>query len=105
VTVGEACKAYVEHQTRHKSKAAGGDAQGRFSRLVYDRPFAKIALDKLRTTHLRAWLNDQLDEDGDEDDLRRSKDSANRNLTALKAALNLALRDRLVATDAGWKTV
>ncbi|MGF6241211.1 hypothetical protein P3T42_002962 [Paraburkholderia sp. GAS38] len=37
--------------------------------------------------------------------MRRAKDSANRNLASLKAALNLALHDRLVATDAGWKTV
>ena len=35
----------------------------------------------------------------------RTKDSANRNLASLKAALNLALHDRLVTTDAGWKTV
>ena len=50
-------------------------------------------------------VGDQLDTGGDEEDLRKSKDSANRNLTALKAALNLALHDRLVAIDAGWKTV
>ena len=31
--------------------------------------------------------------------------TANRSLDNLKAALNKALKDRLVATDAGWKTV
>jgi integrase len=73
--------------------------------LVYGKALGAVSLDKLRTTQIKAWLNDQIDTDGDEEDLRKSKDSANRNLTALKAALNLALRDRLVATDAGWKTV
>jgi len=41
----------------------------------------------------------------DDDKVRRAKDSANRNLSSLKAALNLAHRDRLVASDDGWKTV
>ena len=105
VTVEQACRAYVKHQTTHKSKASAADAEGRFTRLVYSKPVGALHLDKLRTTQVKTWLDDMLDDDGDEDDLRRSKDSANRNLNTLKAALNLALRDRLVATDAGWKTV
>lgn len=104
-SIADACRAYVAHQRTAKSQANAADAEGRFRRLVYDAPLGRIALDKLRTTQLRTWLDAQLDEDGDDDELRRSKDSANRNLTAVKAALNLALRDRLVASDAGWKTV
>ena len=104
-TVEAACKAYVKHQKAHVSAANSEDAEGRFERLVYGKTFGASPLDKLRTTQLKEWLNEQLDDDGDEEALRRSKDSANRNLTALKAALNLALRDRLVASDAGWKTV
>lgn len=104
-TVRMACETYVTNLKTENSKASAADAEGRFRRLVYDKPIGRVALDKLRTTTLRAWMQDQLDEDGDEDDLRRSKDSANRNLNTLKAALNLALKDRLVVTDAGWKTV
>lgn len=105
VTVEQACRAYAAHQTTHKGKASAADAEGRFTRLVYGKPLGAVALDKLRTTQVKDWLDATLDHDGDEDDLRRSKDSANRNLNALKAALNHALRGRLVATDAGWKTV
>lgn len=104
-TVKEACETYVTHLMTQNSKAAAKDAEGRFKRLVYGKTLGNTKLDKLNTTKVRAWLNEQLDDDGDEEDLRRSKDSANRNLTAIKAALNLALRDRLVASDAGWKTV
>lgn len=106
-TVTDACQAYVEHQKLNKSKAAADDAEGRFSRLVYDKPLGRIPLAKLRTSHVRKWLHGQVaaGDDVDEEALRRSKDTANRNLSALKAALNLALKDRLVATDAGWKTV
>ena len=105
VTVEEACRGYVTHQRNHKGKANAKDAEGRFTRLIYATKFGKTPLDKLRTLQLKAWMDEQLDDEGDEEDLRRSKDSANRNLNALKAALNLALKDRLVATDAGWKTV
>lgn len=104
-TVAQICRAYVAHQTTQKSKASGADAEGRFARLVYGKPIGAAILDKLRTSQVKEWRDAMLDDDGDEEDLRRSKDSANRNLTALKAALNLALKDRLIATDAGWKTV
>lgn len=104
-SVEDVCRAYVTHQKTRNSKASAADAEGRFKRLVYGKPLGAINLDKLRTSHLREWLEDQLDEDGDEEDLRRSKDSANRNLNTLKAALNLALKDLLVSTDTGWKTV
>jgi integrase len=105
MTVEQACRTYVEHQKTHKSKANGADAEGRFKRLIYGNQLGAVPLDKLQTTQVKQWLDNMLDNDGDEDDLRRSKDSANRNLNALKAALNLALSDRVVATDSGWKTV
>lgn len=109
ITVKEACEAYAKHLGAHKGKASEQDAQGRFKRLVYGARIGGIELSALRTTHVKAWLNAQTEqseeEAEDEDDLRRAKDSANRNLSSLKAALNLALHDRLVATDAGWKTV
>jgi integrase len=108
MTVKEACEHYVEHLRVHKSAASADDAEGRFRRLVDKAKIGKIDLARLRTSELKAWIGGQLeiDEDeDDEDDLRRAKDSANRNLASLKAALNLALHDRLVAHDAGWKTV
>ena len=104
-TLEAACEAYVTHQKNQKSKTSAADAEGRFKRLVYGKTIGTILLNKLRPQHLRDWMADQLDEDGDEEDVRKSKDSANRNLNTLKAALNLALRDQLVTTDAGWKTV
>lgn len=105
-TVAEVCRAYVDHRRLHKGKASADDAEGRFKRLVYEKALGKITLGKLKTTDVRKWVNDQLPTDVFEDeDLRRAKDTANRNLASLKAALNHALKDRLVATDAGWKTI
>ncbi|MEX3990585.1 tyrosine-type recombinase/integrase [Paraburkholderia sp. EG286A] len=106
-TVKEACALYVTDITHRKSATTGKDAAGRFRRLVDDVPIGRVALDKLRTSHVETWLHAQVDdiEADDPDALRRAKASANRNLATLKAALNKALKDRLVATDAGWKTV
>jgi len=105
VFVEDVCRAYVEHLKMHNSISSSNDADGRFKRLVYGKRIAKVELAKLTTAIVRRWLNDQVITDQDEETLRKSKDSANRNLSSLKAALNLALSDRLVAHDAGWKTV
>ena len=108
-TVKDTCENYVKHLALRKGEKSKADADGRFKRLVYDAKIGKVQLSKLRTSDLNAWLLAQIeggeDDAEDEDDLRRAKDSANRNLASLKAALNLALHDRLVNTDAGWKTV
>lgn len=105
ITVQEVCRAWAAHKKTENSNASASDVEGRFNRLVYGKKLGLMQLDKLRTNHLREWVQAQLNEDGDEDDMRRSKNSANRNLAEVKAALNMALRDRLIVTDAGWKTV
>lgn len=106
-TVKEVCEDYVKALRTEGRHDTAKDAEGRFTRLVYGAPLARLPIDKLRATSVRKWLNSQIedDEDADEEDVRRSKDSANRNLATLKAALNRALQQRLVATDAGWATV
>lgn len=106
-TVKEACEAYVESLKAEGRKETAKDAEGRFARLIYSDTIGKLALDKLKTSHITKWMNNQIDDDdeADDEDIRRSKDSANRNTATLRAALNLALRNRLIATDAGWKTI
>jgi integrase len=105
LTVTEACQHYVEHLQAHKGSRSAKDAEGRFRRLVYESGFGNLELDKLRSKDTARWLHAQIAADDDEEDRRRARDSANRNLTSLKAALNLALKSRMVATDAGWKSV
>jgi len=105
LTVADVCKAYVEALKTENSLAASNDAKGRFNRLVYDKKIGKILLSKLTTLHVKEWRDAQVNADADDEDVKRDKDSANRNLSSLKAALNAGLGWRLVATDAGWKTV
>ena len=85
-TVQKACEAYVEDRKREKGEACAHDAKKRFERTVYRTSFGAIALSKLRTPRVKEWR----------DGLGLSKGSSNRTLTALKAALNLAVANRLV---------
>ncbi|SIQ81498.1 Site-specific recombinase XerD [Aromatoleum tolulyticum] len=111
VDVEEACKRYVTDRRTEKGESTAKDAEGRFKRLVYGIKFGRIKLSALRTAHITDWRNAQVecedddDEDDDPDADRRAKDSANRNLATLKAALNLAYRMGLVASTAQWDRV
>lgn len=105
VTVAEACKFYVENMKTNNSARAANDTDARFKRLVYDNRIGAIPLAKLKPEHIRAWLNSQVSIDDDDDEaIRRSKDTANRNFSSLKAALNMAFRDGNTATKP-WEAV
>lgn len=60
---------------------------------------------ELTTDQIRRWLNGMVRNSGDDEDRRRSKDSANRVLAVFKAALNLAFNDERVADDRAWRRV
>jgi len=108
VTVEEACKRYVKDRRIEKGDATADDAEGRFRRSVYGKKFGRIKLASLKTAHVTDWRNSLVDVDDDEDDPdaeRRAKDSANRNLATLKAALNLAYRTGIAHDTAQWDRV
>jgi integrase len=96
-TVSDACKSYVEDREREKGKACAQDAKMRFKRTVDGTPLGDRPLDKVRTPHIKTWFHG----------LEMSKASANRTLTALKAALNFAVANRLVSASAAqeWADV
>ena len=63
-TVEQACRAYAKVNT---------EAAGRFQRLIYDDPIAKVKLAKLRRSTLAAWQRPRLD----------SSDLPNRGVSSL----------------------
>jgi len=108
VTVAEACRRYVEDRRSEKGENTAKDAEGRFRRQVYDSKFGRMELSALKTAHITDWRNKLAEVDDDDDDpdaARKAKDSTNRNLANLKAALNLAYRMGLVASTAQWDRV
>jgi integrase len=104
-TVADACRLYVENRRSEKGAKNAYDAEGRFKRLVYGHRIGAIDLSKLRALDVEKWRNEQIDvdDDADEESTDRAKDSANRNLSSLKAALNYAKQCGCVATDIGWR--
>lgn len=109
ITVEEACRRYVIDRRSEKGEGTAKDAEGRFNRLVYGTKFGKIKLPSLRTAHISDWRNAQIAQDDDAEDNpdaeRRAKDSTNRNLATLKAALNLAYRMGLASSTEQWDRV
>ena len=107
-TVADACREYVKELRREKGNVAAHDADKRFERTVYGgggkdgkryapNPIAPVKLEKLRTPRIKAWR----------DGLGLSKGATNRTMTALRAALNLAVVNRWVspAVAREWRDV
>lgn len=107
-TVADACREYVRELRRENGETAAHDADKRFERTVYGgggndgerhaaNPIAGVRLEKVRTPRLKAWR----------DGLRLSKGAANRTMTALRAALNLAVVNRWVSPTVAreWRDV
>lgn len=105
VTVADACREYVAELRRVKGEESAHDAEMRFRRTVYGEHLGTMHLDKVRTPTLNYWR----------DSLREPKSprrglspaSVNRTLTALKAALNLAVSNARIDLRAAqnWKNV
>lgn len=95
-SVKAACEAYVANQRIEKSDGNANDATGRFERLVYTDPIARVELSKLTPRHLAEWKQRVLEKGG-------ARISYNRNAAPFKAALNFAYRRREVASDFAWR--
>ena len=101
-TVEQACRHYAQSR---------GEAEQRFKRHVYDDPVAGIRLDKLRRHHLVAWrerlrmrpASVARHRDGSTLTRARKLASVNRDMTALRAALNCFLAPGTPGTDAAWQ--
>lgn len=88
-SVEAACRDYVEDRRCEKNAACAHDAHRRFERTVYGTAFGRLPLARLSSLDIKAW--------------RRatglSKSSQNRTMTALRAALNLAVQNRRVGAE------
>lgn len=102
VTVRGACERYLNHLERTKGTVQAADARGRFTRYVYEHPLAKIELSKLTVANVGKWRED-LEDTPKSNGEKRSASALNRDMTALRAALNLAHRDLLVSSDLPWR--
>lgn len=104
LTLEAAVAEYAADLRARKGEAAAREAKGRMRKHLPPALLAKQVAD-LTTAELTAWRNGLVDADGDEDEERRSRDSANRVLTILKAALNHAFNTGRASDDRAWRVV
>ena len=103
-TVRHAASKYVESLRVRKGEAAAKDAEGRIRRYITP-AFGTKLLDRIKTSDVEDWPHKLVPKQGSTEELRKAKDSANRNLTTLKALLNHAWRIGLVGSNAPWSKV
>jgi integrase len=102
-------QAIVDYEARiraSKGKKAADGIAGRLTKHLSDRMKAKAVAD-LTTREISRWLDSQVrqGEEWTADQIRASRDTANRRLSVLKACLNLAFRNGIVANDTAWRRV
>lgn len=90
VTVKQACERYA---------ASKPDGHGYFERFVYHDPIAKVPLLKLNAKQVKAW-RDRMEAARES----RAPASVNRNMTPVRAALNMALEQGDVLNDTAWRS-
>jgi len=108
VTVARAVTAYLDDFKTRKGEAAHKEAKQRADKHIAP-TLGRHRVDRLTKRQIEEWLAGMVKEDTEEDAdaSRRSRDSANRILTILKAALNHAFADdaNTIPTDKAWRTV
>ena len=112
LTVAQACAAYVKHLRAEGKADTADDAEARFGRWITGDKLARIDVRKLAPHHLRAWrqaliampviVNPHAAQE-DQTTRERSPSSVNRDMSALRAALNHVLEGGVVTTDAAWR--
>ncbi len=103
-TLRNAVDDYVKHLEINNSKQSSHDVKLRLNKHITS-SLLNTELSSLNTAQLKRLHNGMVKTNGEEEDERKSKDSANRVLAQLKAALNLAFRDGRVASDTEWSRV
>ena len=102
--VKDAVDDYIDHLRVNNSETTSRDTRQRLDKHLTDK-LSNTELTKIRTAQIKRWHQGLVRLSEDEEDVRRSRDGANKLLAKLKAALNLAFGSGLVATDREWRRV
>lgn len=103
-TVAAVCRAYADHIASTGGKVKADDMRARYRRWIDADPLGPVELDTLKRDHIRAWRKRlEAAPITTKGETRQRSDSANnRDMTALRAALNHALAEGLVSSDFAW---
>jgi integrase len=105
LTVRVAAETYLEWLTA-KNRRTAADTRGRLEKHFLPK-FGDRLVGSLTKSALDGWLASMVAPADDPERVRRSKDSANRVLSMVKALLNHAVRDRAngLTDDSAWRLV
>ena len=110
LTVREACEEYVASVRMNGRESTAADIAARFKRRIYSEKIARIDLPKLTRRHVETWrLNLTttpvvINPHAKKPRTRvRASSSINRDMAALRAALNLAHDNGAVTSDMAWR--
>lgn len=104
-TVADACTAYAEHIRSEKGDKPANEVKSRFGRWVDGTALAKVELAKLKRDHIRAFRRKLRSTPVLAGGMERERapDTINRDMSALRAALNQAFADGKVTSDFAWR--
>ena len=100
-----AADTYLKGLRAKKGEGAAKDAEGRIKRHLETSPLWSKRVDRLTSEDIQDWLYALVPAGLDDEGTRKAKDSANRNLTTLKAILNHAWRLQRVSSPNAWAVV
>ena len=105
LTVRMAAQTYLDILTGQNVRTAA-DTRGRLEKHFLPK-FGSQLVSSLTKTKLDGWLTSMVKPSDEPEDVRRSKDSANRVLSMVKALLNHAVRDPAngITDDRAWRLV
>ena len=110
VNVKKACEDYVKHVRSFKGEKKGDEVKARFERWVYADTLARVELPKLTRTSLESWRKRVMAtpvvvNPHAENRITRPRTLAtlNRDMAALRAALNYAHDHGHVTSDLAWR--
>jgi integrase len=110
ISVGDACRRYCKTLIQMGKSKTAIDNEARFKRWVYKNKIANIHLTKLRKDHLEEWRfqlksTDVVVNPHSENPITRTRadSTLNRDMAALRAALNNAKENGWVTSDMAWR--
>lgn len=105
LTISDACATYVAEKRASGDESGALDAEGRFARWITGTPLGKTELRKLNRPNMQTFREKLIKApvcvQGRQ--RRRAPATINRDMTALRAALNKALDDGGVSSDFAWR--
>jgi len=105
-TVMAACDDYVEHLREERREKTADDLEGRYRRWVKPFAIAGIELSKLKREQVKAYrkklLSTPVAVNNAGEQRTRALDTVNRDMSAVRAALNYAKSQGKATTDLAW---